>query len=414
MNIIRPSEIRGSIAAPASKSDAQRAIAAATLARGQSVIERMTGCDDVDAALELARAFGASVYTVGDVTHISGGSSLSRNEFDCGESGLSLRLFSFLVALHTGSFTMTGRGTLLRRPLQDLEAALSAFGVTSRSNNGFLPLKIAGPLRRGVVSLDASESSQHVTGLLFALPLCSGDSELMLVKPTSIPYLRMTISVLRRFGVVIDPSESFERFRIPGDQVYVPARYVVEGDWSAAAFLLVAGAIAGEVSVTNLRTDSLQADRAVLDALRRCGAQVTEEQGRVSVQSSELSAFHFDARHAPDLFPPLTALACYCKGTSVLEGAGRLAHKESDRAAALVREFSALGASIRRRGDCIEVTGGTFPGGNVSVHNDHRIAMAASIAALGSRNGVTLDDPSCVSKSYPGFFRDLQTLGVNR
>jgi 3-phosphoshikimate 1-carboxyvinyltransferase len=215
---------------------------------------------------------------------------------------------------------------------------------------------------------------------------------------------------MKAFGVSAEAD--FERgdFRVPGGQAYQPRRYHVEGDWSGAAFLLVAGAIAGKVTVSGLDSGSLQADRSILRVLRQCGAQVSDSLDSVSVSTGPLSAFDFDARDAPDLFPPLAVLACYCRGTSRIHGTHRLRHKESARAEALLDVLGRMGAKIQVKGNVLEIAGAELKGGRVDSHHDHRIAMAAAVAALGSQGGAEIIHPECVAKSYPGFFDDLTQL----
>jgi 3-phosphoshikimate 1-carboxyvinyltransferase len=243
-----------------------------------------------------------------------------------------------------------------------------------------------------------------------ALPLCPQDSVLTVANLKSKPYLSMTRSLLKEFGIIIHHDGELRRFEIPGKQAYHPRTYRVEGDWSGGAFPLVAGAIAGRVKVRGLSDKSLQADRAILEALEKSGARVRSEGNAVTVEQSRLEAFEFDATDCPDLFPPLVALACHCKGRSVIQGTERLRHKESDRALALVREFRKMGAHIRVQGGTMEVTGGRLKGGEVCSHNDHRIAMACAVAGLGSEKGVAIREWACVAKSYPQFFDDLEAL----
>jgi 3-phosphoshikimate 1-carboxyvinyltransferase len=253
-------------------------------------------------------------------------------------------------------------------------------------------------------------SSQVASGLLMALPLCPQDSVLTVANLKSKPYLRMTLSLLKEFGIIIHHDEELRRFEIPGKQAYHPRNYRVEGDWSGGAFLLVAGAIAGRVKVRGLSDKSLQADRAVLMALEKAGAKIGSGGNTVTVEQNRLKAFEFNATDCPDLFPPLAALACHCEGRSVIQGTERLKHKESDRALALVREFRKMGARIRVQGGRMEVTGGRLEGGDVSSNQDHRIAMACAVAGLSSEKGVRIRDWSCVAKSYPQFFDDLEAL----
>ena len=412
MRSVKPGKLEGTVIAAASKSDAQRAIAAAALCHGTSVLDGYSTCDDTQTALNLARSFGATTIVDGGMLSITGDPQPPRTVLNCGESGLALRLFASIASLFPDPTTLHGIGTLTRRPVQPLVDALRQFGARCESANGFLPLTTAGPLASGVASIDGFTSSQHVSGLMFALPLAQGESRLSLRQATSIPYLQMTRHVLAAFGIEVQANPSWSRIEIEGRQVYRPARYLIEGDWSGAAFVLVAGAITGRVTVQNVRADSLQADRAILDILRQCGATVTQSESSATVSHSTLRAFRYDARHCPDLFPPLTALACFCKGTSIIEGTHRLAGKESDRASTLLDQFRAMGAKIFHRHDCLQITGGPLRGGAVDTHHDHRIAMAVSVAALRSEMGVTLNDDACVSKSYPEFFNHLRHLGA--
>lgn len=410
MKIVKPSGIEGALTAPPSKSMMQRAVAAAALAPGSSVLLNPSSCDDALAALGIAEGLGAEVRRGGTSVKIKGGGRPRGHRLACGESGLCMRLFSPIAALFDRSFTLTGRGSLVARSVGTLEEPLKALGARCQTHRGFPPVTVRGPIRGGEVNVDGSMSSQVASGLLMALPLCPQDSVLTVANLKSKPYLRMTLSLLKEFGIIIHHDEELRRFEIPGQQAYHPRTYRVEGDWSGGAFLLVAGAIAGRVTVRNLALKSLQADRAILEALERAGAEVDTERDAVTVEQSGLKAFEFDATDCPDLFPPLVALACYCKGRSVIRGTERLKHKESDRALALVREFRKMGALIRVQGGKMEVTGGRLKGGEVSSHHDHRIAMACSVAGLASEKGVRIRDWSCVGKSYPQFFDVLKAL----
>lgn len=410
MKMIEPSSLEGTLAAPPSKSMMQRAVAAAALAPGSSVLLNPSFCDDAVAALGIAEGLGADVSREPTKVRIKGGGKPKGHRLTCGESGLCLRLFTPLAALFDRPFTMTGTGSLVSRPVGALEEPLRTLGARCQTHRGFPPVTVRGPIRGGKVSVDGSMSSQVASGFLMALPRCPQDSILRVSNLKSKPYLRMTLSLLKEFGIVVRYDEGLTEFEIPGNQSYRPRTYRVEGDWSGGAFPLVAGAIAGRVTVRNLAVKSLQADRAILEALERAGAKIHTEKDAVTVERSCLRAFEFDATDCPDLFPPLVALACYCKGRSVIRGTERLRHKESDRALALVREFRKMGARIRVQGGTMEVTGGRLKGGEVCSHNDHRIAMACAVAGLDSEKGVGIRDWACVGKSYPQFFDDLEAL----
>lgn len=408
--LISPSRVNGTITAPASKSDAQRAIAAASLTNGTSVIGQYTSCDDTETAIGIIADLGSSIERDGTRLLITGGSTSQPGTLDCGESGLSLRLFASIAALRERPIQLCARGTLLNRPIDMVESVLQQLRVDCRSENGHPPLTVKGPLHSGTVRIDGSSSSQHISGLLFALPLVQGDSEMIVTDPRSTSYLQMTLSTLDRFGIRIGHDPSFQRFSIPGEQTYKPARYELDGDWSGSAFLLVAGAIAGRVTIKNLDTSSYQADRAIVDVLTQCGASVAAKHGTVTVVQRDLTAFRFDAIDAPDLIPPLVVLASCCWGTSVIAGSDRLKTKESNRAEVLVKELSTIGVKIVERNGSLEVTGAPIVGGRVHSHHDHRVAMAAAVAGIKSINGIEIEESGSVTKSYPAFFADLEHL----
>jgi 3-phosphoshikimate 1-carboxyvinyltransferase len=322
-----------------------------------------------------------------------------------------MRMFAPIAALHNEMLTITGSGSLLKRPLGGVETVFTQLGINCTTQNGFLPLVVKGPLKGGSISMDASLTSQLLTGLLMALPLAANDSEIRVLNLKSKPYIDMTIALLSQFGIEITHND-YSRFQIKGGQQYLPTCYTVEGDWSGAAFLLVAGALNGSVTVTNLAADSFQADKLICEALQLAGAHVYVSDNCV-VEKNELRAFHFDAGECPDLVPPLAALAAHCKGTTLIRGASRLKHKESNRATALQEEFAKLGVKIVIQDDVMMIEGGIVQGGVVHAHNDHRIAMALATAAVVSCNPVTIEGADCINKSYPNFFHDLKTLNIH-
>ena len=411
MRWIKPSRIAGRISAPPSKSATIRATAAALLADGVSEIIRPSFCDDARAGLGVAIGLGARVVLGEKLVKIKGRGRPLKSVLDCRESGLCLRLFAPVAALGEKEMILAARGTLLARPVGVIEAPLSDLGVTCRSNGGFPPLTVRGPLRGGCTEFDGSLSSQFLTGLLTALPVCDDDSELRVQNLQSRPYVDLTISVLARFGVTVSWDKRRDRFMVSGGQRFEPGSYEVEGDWSGAAFLLVAGAIAGRITVERLAASSHQADRGVLDALKAAGAVVSVQDADVSVEAGDLKAFEFDATDCPDLFPPLAALACFCDGRSVIRGVERLRHKESDRASAIVEEFARIGSRLDIQGNVMAIHGGALEGGTVNSRGDHRIAMAGAVAGLRATKGVRVEGPQVVSKSYPGFFDDLISVG---
>ena len=406
-----PSDVSGSIKAPPSKSMTQRAIAAALLSDGETVIINPSYCDDSLAAMSIAEGLGAAVIRGSGELRIKGSLEIKENRLDCGESGLAIRMFSPIASLYPSEITMTGTGSLKKRPMGMIEDALRQFGVKCTSNSGLLPLTISGPLKGGKCEIDGSISSQLLTGLLMALPVTSNDSEIKVNNLKSKPYIDMTIQALDKFGVRII-NDLYSMFLIKGKQQYNACRFEVESDWSGGSFLLVAGAIAGEITVKGLRPDSKQSDKAILTALDKAGARMSILEDSVKVTKSSMNSFEFDATESPDLFPPLVALAAYCKGTSGIKGVTRLVHKESDRAAALVEEFGQMNIKVEISNDYMLVTGGKASGGNLYSHDDHRIAMAVAVSALGASGRVSIKDSHCIAKSYPEFFNDLKALGA--
>jgi 3-phosphoshikimate 1-carboxyvinyltransferase len=410
---VEPGAVRGRLRAPASKSHLQRVVLAASLADGESRISDPGHSADGRACLGVIRALGARVEEDGNLLRIRGGGTPRSRTLHCGESGFCLRAAAAVAALGEQSCTLVGEGSLATRPMDMVLDPLRQLGALCETRGGLAPITVRGPLRGGLARVDGSASSQFLSGLLLALPRALAASELEVTGLRSGQYVRMTLEVVKAFGGVVEelePGADLRRFRIPGGQSYRPVELAVEGDWSGAAFLLVAGAVAGEVTVDGLDPASAQADRAVLEALAAAGAELRWEGTGLKVRKAELRAFDFDATDCPDLFPPLAALACSARGTSRIRGVARLSHKESDRGAALVSELSAMGAALQVRDGSLEITGGALEGGTVDPHNDHRMAMACAVAALNSRYGVNMEGEACVAKSYPDFFHALDSL----
>jgi len=454
---IEPAAVRGSIKAPPSKSAMQRAVACAALAKGDSVILNPSFCDDALAALGVAEALGARVEKQADRVAITGmdmparrrhlkpssreDTTLGRKDsgvvVDCGEAGLCIRMFSAIAALLPEPVELRGRGSLLSRPMVMVVDALKAAGLDCEAPGGLPPIRVQGPLRAGSFQIDGARSSQFLTGLLIALACAEGASELEVADLASKGYVDLTLDIMRHFGAQAFRDDEALRFSVGGGKGYQGCEYVVEGDWSGAAFLLVAGVTAGVAAkvtadtagggsgeplpgswlrIEGLSVQSSQPDRAILEALVLAGANLGFDRNGITIKKSALRGFAFDATDCPDLFPPLVALCLRCQGESRIRGVARLRDKESDRAEALVTEFGKLGLSLKVDGDELVIPGveslpgGVLPGGLVSSRGDHRIAMAAAVAGLcaGSRVGIQGED--CVAKSYPGFWTDLASL----
>ncbi|MBR3847539.1 MAG: 3-phosphoshikimate 1-carboxyvinyltransferase [Alistipes sp.] len=405
--------VKGTLIPPCSKSYAQRALASALLAEGVTTLRNLDYCQDTRSALGCIRTLGARVTEVDATTlRIEGGLRPLDLRLQVGESGLASRLFTPIASLIDRPIRIEGAGSLLERPMQMMIDPLRRLGVEVVDTMGHLPFEVCGPIRGGEIEVDGSISSQFITGLLLALPLAQEDTTLHVTEAVSTPYLDMTIDTAARFGIEIFQKE-YQDFFIPGGQRYQAVDLSIEGDWSAAAMLLVAGAVAGEVRVENISMLSKQADTAILDALVRAGASVINEEHAVTVAHRELCGFEFDATHCPDLFPALAALAATAEGETVLYGTNRLVHKESNRAEAIRSEFTKLGIEVDiEQENVMRIQGGQIRSGRVDSHNDHRMAMSLAVAGLLSDGEVVIEGAECVAKSYPTFFEDLERIRV--
>lgn len=414
-----PSELAGVVIAPGSKSVAQRMVACALLARGESVIHDFPESEDCRAALDVAQALGAVITAKGNVVSIKGGfphAFLSgirnpKSEVQCGESGLTSRMFTPIAALHNQPITLLGKGSLIKRSFKDYLSVLPDLNVKVETENGLLPITVCGPLQHGVLSMDASSSSQFLTGLLTALPKTGGESIIRVSNLKSKPYVEMTLEILRRFGVKIEHRNLEEFIIYPSN--FEPQTLRVPGDWSAAAFLLVAGALCADngLRIENLNTDLPQADNSIVDVLIKAGVTVTREADSVTVKTSEIKAFEFDANDCPDLFPPLAALAAFADGVSTIYGVKRLTYKESNRGKTLQQEFAKANIRIVLRKDEMKIYPAHIRPAVINSHNDHRIAMSATILGLAGAR-MTIRGAQCVAKSYPDFFSVMQSVNA--
>lgn len=420
----------GDITVPASKSFAQRAIICASLAKGRSHLHGYTPCEDSENAIRVAQTLGAKIRRDGTTLTIdgTGAARTSLEELNTGESGLLTRLCIPLMAvLNDRPLTVVGEKTLLQRPLKGVQSIMASFGVPVRSEK--VPLEITPPLIPGNAEISGRDGSQLISGLMAALPLCGKNSTIYVSEPKSIPYMFITEDVLGKFGVRIKAEmEGDEKmleeqdwsgcsqvsFSIRGGQSYKAADLDIEGDWSAGAVFLVAGAIFGKAEVSGLNTDSLQADLAIADILVEAGAVVSELDGSVCVSKAPLVSFDADLGNAPDLFPICSVLASFCDGITTLRGVGRLHDKESDRAVAILEMLARFGVKAQIVEDELQiegrnlssriVSGDLLKGGSFTTRHDHRMAMALKIASMGADSPVVLDDADCVAKSFPGFW----------
>lgn len=395
----------------------QRACAAALLRNGETVIRNPGHSNDDKAAMEIIRALGAQLNLQDDALVVnSRGLNPVNGTVHCGESGLSIRMFTPIIALGSRQITVTGEGSLTGRPMEFFDEVLPALGVSVQSNGGRLPLVIQGPLHPAPIEVDGSQSSQYLTGLLMAYAAAGASGISIRVKNLkSKPYIDLTLDVMKQFGTGNIENRDYREFifhPVPAPPASVT--YTVEGDWSGGAFLLVAGALAGPINVRGLDLTSAQADKAIVDALMAANAGIAMDAKGIQLHPVPMDAFYFDATDCPDLFPPLVALAAYCRGKTTIRGVSRLVHKESNRALSLQDEFDQMGVTIDIEDDLMIVQGGdTVKGADVHSHHDHRIAMACAVAALKATDTMVIDEAQAVNKSYPDFFSDLKKLGAD-
>jgi 3-phosphoshikimate 1-carboxyvinyltransferase len=416
---IQPSKIVGVIQASASKSSMQRACAAALLAKGTSILRNPGYSNDDKAALRVIKALGSTVEVAddGSLKIISNGINPKSRSVNCGESGLGIRMFAPIIALSDKEFTIDGEGSLLNRPMEFFDEVLPGLNVKCKTKNGKLPMTIEGPLIPAEIQIDGSLSSQFLTGLLMAYSAAGAKN--VSIKVTNLksrPYIDLTLQVMKHFGLKLPENKNYTEFHYPSTTHHSPPTthtYSVEGDWSGAAFLLVAAAIAGKVEVTGIQNTSTQADKRIVDAILDAGAEVKVEDDKVYVEKKQLEAFVFDATDCPDLFPPLVALAANCSGISRIRGLKRLRHKESDRGKTLKEEFDKLSIQVDLNDDEMLVHGGgVFVKEYIlNSHHDHRIAMACAVAGLVADFDVQIRNAEAVNKSYPDFWKHLQSLG---
>jgi len=394
---------------------------AALLSNGTSEILSPLMSDDTEATLRAVEAFGAEVELEEKCWRVKGAEQLKapRNPINCGESGTTLRFMIPVAALASGSSTFILGPSLERRPiaplLQSLQQLGAKFDLQLKKGNSFIRIH-GGGIRGGKTTIRGDISSQFVSGLLFACPRAEEDAEITIATPLeSRSYVQMTVEVISKHGIDVSTSDDFTQIKIPSNQSYNPCDHKVPGDFSSAALLLAAAAITrSKVKLRNLDFYSIQGDRVILDVLKEMGSKVNVSEELVEIEGEKLEAIDVDARDIPDLVPVCAALACYAKGTSKLYNAGRLRYKESDRLNSLYTELKKMGAEIIIEEDRLIVRGPcTMHGAIIDPHNDHRIAMACAVAALGAVGETKIKNSECVNKSYPRFFDDLRLLGAN-
>ena len=409
---IHPHSLKGTVNVPPSKSFSHRAIICAALSKGISSVGPINMSDDIRATIDALCSIGAKIEYKNKFLFIDGSEtfSLSPTTINCRESGSTLRFLIPVVCSCGINTQFVGEGRLPKRPIGIYLTCLPEFGVSCESNGG-LPLSVSGSLKSGTYRIFGNVSSQFISGLMFALPLLDGDSKIELLSELeSRPYVDMTIEVLTQFGIEVTATEN--GWFIKGGQSYTPTNYVVEGDWSQAAFFMAAGAIGSEIKIKGLSPRSIQGDAKFVDILRDFGANIYWENDELIVSKGNLNAINVDASQIPDLVPIIAVVAACANGITRISGAKRLRVKESDRLRAIYNGLKTMNVDIFETDDGLIINGGDdILGANINGANDHRIIMALSIAATTANGDVIISGHKSVNKSYPSFFEDYQLLG---
>lgn len=410
--LITPQKLSGTIVAPPSKSYTHRAIICALLSRGVCEIYPVELSNDVMATINAVRTLGAFVSLISERLIIDARSVFLKDHItiNCGESGSTLRFLIPIVSALGLTAKFEGTGTLISRPMNVFAEILPKFGVECKYV-GVLPFSVNGRLQPGKFLISQDISSQFVTGLLFALPLLAGDSEIILTTECgSGGYIDMTVKTMEDFGIMVNKTE--QGFKVPGNQKYCARNYAVEGDWSQTAFFLAAGAIGEPVTVRGVNLNSLQGDRIIANLLERMGAKVSYGEEEVTILPKKLVGGNIFAERIPDLVPILAVLGACAEGSTQIFGASRLKFKESNRLKSLYDGLKNLGVDVTETDDGLLIQGQKgFTSAKINGYSDHRIVMAFSIAAILAKENVCISDAESISKSYPSFFEDYNKLG---
>lgn len=413
---ITPSPLEGDIKIPPSKSLAHRAVICAGLSEGISNIYNIIFSEDIKATTMGMESFGIEVNRKDESINIKGKSKLNlvNNIINCNESGSTLRFLIPLALLTGEEISFEGRGKLVSRPLDVYYEMLKNQNIHYENNNGQLPLKVKGSLKPGAFYVKGNVSSQFVTGLMFALPLLEGDSKIIVTTELeSKGYVDLTIDCMDKFGVKIE-NKDYKEFYIKGNQKYISRDYRVEGDFSQAAFWIVAGILGTNIKCKDLNLNSLQGDKIILDIVKEMGANIKVSKDTIEVCESQTKGAVIDASECPDLVPILSVLGALSEGTTKIINAERVRIKECDRLKAMQTELSKVGADIEETEDGLIIRGKTsLKGGTVDSWNDHRIAMAMAVASIKCEEPIIITNSNAVTKSYPEFWKDFKMLGGN-
>ena len=410
---VTPRDLTGTIKAPPSKSATHRYLITSALAKGKSILEDPLQSEDIIATMNGLRKLGINIVEEGDRWRITGGTLTPTDSvIDCNESGTTMRLLIGHCSLLDKPCTLSGAPSLLKRPNLALLNALEQLGASTKSSEGYPPITVTGPLRGGEAEIRGDISSQYISSIILAAPYAEKSLTLRVTtRLESKPYVQMTIDTMKKTGITPRYSENLEEIHVPTG-CYKPLRTHIEGDWSSAAYLLAAGAIAGKVHVDNLDVKSSQADMEITRILEEMGAYIKITGNRITTEKSDLSAITADLSNSPDLFPIVACLCSIAEGESRLTGLGRLRIKESDRLSAMIDGLRRMGVEVKGDDEAVTIKGSTPMGAVIDTYNDHRIAMSFAVLAQAAEGETTIMNPECVSKSYPGFWEDLKKIGA--
>ncbi len=414
--IVSPFTVKGTIQVAASKSYLQRYMALASLFHHKTTIQNINYCNDVRVAIDIIRQMGSKVSGMEEntveITGISNERKYRKIEIDVGESGLCARMFGIILPVMFKNVVIQAKDSLLRRSMHSLINVLEKAGCVVKSNNGYLPLRIQGFANYNQTEVRSLDTSQIITGLLFASIVPNRDIEFRTEGTVSLPYIDLSIAAARLFGVNIRHSADYKKYQVKTHPNTNHINIIVEGDWSNAAFFAVGAALSVECSLHHLNKNSFQGDKKIIEILQMCGTEIKWEQGDVLfIKKRKITPIQTDLTHHPDLFPPICVLALGIPGVSIIKGVSRLHNKESNRAESLQKVFSDLGGDVKLEGNQMIIKGtGHLNGGVVDSYNDHRISMAAAISGVISENKIMIENAEAVNKSYPEFFDHLSKV----
>jgi 3-phosphoshikimate 1-carboxyvinyltransferase len=420
LTVKKTESLKGIVTAPSSKAYTQRAVIAASLSEGKSVIKYPLKCNDTIATIKACSMLGAKIKWEDSSLSVEGVSKPKTPEdiIYCQGSGATIRFLTSICALADGTSVLTGDRSLRRRPMQPLLDALNQLGAKcfSTKGDGKPPIIVlGGGIKGGSASIVGDVSSQFISSLLFATPKAEKETKIEITTPLESKfYVEMTLNILKEHGIKVEFSPNYERFIVPCNQNYMPFNHAIEGDYSSAAFLLAAASITkSEVKITNLKERTLQGDKIIVNILKEMGVTISQDKDCLEVFGNEkLQPVNIDLKDSPDLVPVCAVLACFADGETIIKGVKRLRFKESDRISSLISELGKMGAKIKAENNSLKIEGkAKLHGAHICSHKDHRIAMACTVAALKTEGETVIQGIECIRKSYPNFIQDLKMLG---